>query len=354
MVDRPAPAPLRPRSRVSIVIPCFNYARFLDAAIDSALAQPGVDLEVIVADNCSTDDSLALARRRAAADPRIRVTTQPFNKPYLQNYNEASASAGGEFITVLDADDLLTPGSITRSVALLQARPDLALVYGYCRPFEGSPPAPRIGRIRWTVFDGPQWLDRVMRRGRNVILSPEVLMRRAALEDAGWFDTDFPSGADMLLWLRCATLGGMGRIDGPDQAFYRIHGSNMHYEESTGQLLDDLRSRARVIEHFLEHDAPPLPAIDRWRADYRRALADYAVRNARTAFDSGTDEGRRVGAESAAFAQDHLPGIVRKRRWADLMRRRDGRYPAWRRRVAVAARTVRHGGAGLLRRQLER
>lgn len=354
MVDRPPPTPVRPRSRVSVVIPCFNYARYLDAAIDSALEQPDVDLEVIVADNCSTDGSLDLARRRADADTRIRVTTQPYNKPYLQNYNEALATTTGEFVTVLDADDLLCPGSITRSVALLQARPDLAFVYGYCRPFEDSPPEPRSGRTRWTVWEGPEWLDRFMRMGRNVILSPEVLLRRSVLEDAGWFDTDFPSGADMLLWLRCATLGGVGRVDGPDQAFYRIHGSNMHYEESADQLLEDLRSRARVFEHFLDHDASPQGAIDRWRGDYRQALAGYAIRNARDAFDSGTGEGRRVGDESAALARALLPGVVEDPRWRRLERLRDGDYPRWRRRTVAAARTARHRGATLLRRRLER
>ncbi|MDV8000648.1 glycosyltransferase [Rhodococcus sp. IEGM 1408] len=354
MVDHPPPAPVRSRSRVSIVIPCFNYARYLDAAINSALAQPDVDLEVIVADNCSTDGSLDLARRRAAADSRIRVTTQPYNKPYLENYNEALAAATSEFVTVLDADDLLTPGSITRSVALLQAHPDVAFTYGYCRPFEDSPPEPKIGRTRWVVWNGPEWLDRFMRMGRNVILSPEVLVRRSVLEAAGWFDTDFPSGADMLLWLRCATLGGVGRVDGPDQALYRIHGSNMHYEESTGQLLEDLRSRARVFEHFLDHDAPRLPEIDRWRSEYRRAVADYAIRNAFVAFDSGSEQGRTVGTGSAALAEELLPEIVGERRWKQLMRRRDGAYPLWRRRLDVAARVVRHRSATLLRRRLER
>ncbi|KAA0919371.1 glycosyltransferase [Dietzia sp. ANT_WB102] len=354
MVARLTPASVRPRPRVSIVIPCFNYARFLDAAIDSALDQPEVDLEVIVADNCSTDDSLDVARRRAAADGRIRVATQPYNKPYLQNYNEALASASGEFVTVLDADDLLSPGSITRSVALLQARRDLGFVYGYCRPFEDSPPELRLGRTRWTVWDGTEWLGRFMRMGRNVILSPEVLLRRSVLEAAGWFDTDFPVGADMLLWMRCAILGGVGRVDGPDQAFYRIHGANMHYEESAGQLLYDLRSRARVFEHFLDHDAQHLPETDRWRAHYRRALADYAIRNASQAFDSGTDAGSQIGIESAALAEECLPDIVGERRWTQLMRRRDGDYPQWRQRIAVTARGARHRGAMLLRRHLER
>lgn len=354
MVAHPSPVPVASRSRVSIVIPCFNYARFLGAAIDSALAQPGVDLEVIVADNWSTDGSVDLARRRAATDDRIRVTTQPYNKPYLQNYNEALASTTGEFVTVLDADDLLSPGSITRSVALLQACGDLAFVYGYCRPFEGVPPEPRLGRTRWTVWDGTEWLGRFMRMGRNVILSPEVLLRRSILEAAGGFDTGFPTGADMLLWLRCAALGGVGRIDGPDQALYRIHESNMHYEESAGQLLDDLRSRVHVFEHFLEHDAPPLPEIDRWRADYRRALAGYAMRNAHEAFDRGTEAERRVGAESAALAKECLPGIVNQRRWKRLMRRRGGDHSRWNRRIAVTTRTIRHRGATLLRRRLER
>jgi glycosyltransferase involved in cell wall biosynthesis len=94
--------------RISVVVNNYNYARFLDDAIGSALDQDHQDLEVLVVDDGSTDHSLAVARRY---EPKVRVITQP-NGGQCAAFNTGIRSATGEGVIFLDADDRLAPGAV--------------------------------------------------------------------------------------------------------------------------------------------------------------------------------------------------------------------------------------------------
>src|SRR3712207_5711907 len=96
---------------VSIVIPCFNHARFVAAAIESALAQTWADCEVVVVDDGSTDDSGAIAARY----DRVRVVAQP-NRGLSEARNAGLAAAQGDIIIFLDADDRLRPAAAAAAV----------------------------------------------------------------------------------------------------------------------------------------------------------------------------------------------------------------------------------------------
>ncbi len=85
---------------------------------------------MIIVDDRSTDASLALARRLAAADPRVAVIAHPTNRGPVETFNDGLERAQGQYLVSLDADDLLTPGSLARAVALLEAEPDVGMVYG--------------------------------------------------------------------------------------------------------------------------------------------------------------------------------------------------------------------------------
>lgn len=127
------PASTRPNGRaatVTVVIPNFNYARYLSAAIASVLTQEGVVVDVVVVDDASSDDSVAVASRLAASDPRIQVVRQETNRGPVDTFNRGLDHVTGEFLVRLDADDMLTPGSLSRSVSLAQAFPSVGLVYG--------------------------------------------------------------------------------------------------------------------------------------------------------------------------------------------------------------------------------
>ncbi len=135
--------------RVSVLVAAYNAAATLDATLASALAQSHADLEVLVVDDGSTDDTAALAAAWAARDPRLRLIRQP-NRGVAAARNRALREARGEFIAPLDADDLWAPAKLERLVARLRAAPAAGLAYsGWVvidpagRPLDRSP--------RWTV-----------------------------------------------------------------------------------------------------------------------------------------------------------------------------------------------------------
>src|SRR4051794_27768782 len=95
---RPAPLPASVRPTVSVVIPCFNYAHFLPLAVHSALGQQGVDVEVIVVDDASTDASLQVASDLAAEHVAVTVLSHATNQGPVATFNDGLQLASGEFL----------------------------------------------------------------------------------------------------------------------------------------------------------------------------------------------------------------------------------------------------------------
>lgn len=107
---------------VSIIVTCFNYGRYVGRAIDSALAQSYANLEIIVVNDGSSDDSLSVISGYAG---RVRIIDQP-NRGSIAAYNAGFAASSGEVIVLLDADDWLEPQLLSRVVPLFS--PDVAKV----------------------------------------------------------------------------------------------------------------------------------------------------------------------------------------------------------------------------------
>ncbi|MDO6143600.1 glycosyltransferase family 2 protein [Paenarthrobacter aurescens] len=245
------PRPLLNRPGVTVVIPCYNYGRFLKDAVSSALSQENVDVDVIVVDDASTDGSAAIAWKLAAADPRISVVHHEQNQGHIATYNDGLSRAGGRYVTLLSADDVLAPGALGRAVALMEANPRVGMVYGLPKDFVDQPvPVHAHGRVTWTVWEGSRWIRLACARGRNFILSPEVVMRTETVLGIGAYSASLPHSGDLEYWLRAAGSWDVGRINGPVQAFYRVHGNNMHQTEFAAAAVD-LRHRLeafRVLE----------------------------------------------------------------------------------------------------------
>src|SRR5690349_18044495 len=98
------PTALDSSPRVSVVIPCYRYGSYLPAAVASALDQSGLELEVIVVDDASPDDSADIARSLADADPRVQVIVHEQNAGHIRTYNDGLARATGDYLVLLSAD----------------------------------------------------------------------------------------------------------------------------------------------------------------------------------------------------------------------------------------------------------
>lgn len=320
------------RPTVSVVIPCYNYGNYLPAAVASVTGQSGVDLDIIIVDDASTDGSQDVARALAAADPRIRLILHEQNKRHIATYNDGLREARGDYVVLLSADDLLAPGSLERSTALMEHHPEIGLVYGYAADFSDAPPVPRKTLETWSLWTGQEWIARMCRGGMNMMRSPEAVLRRSIMDELVGYDSALPHSADMDMWMRAAALADVGRIGGPDQAYYRVHDQNMHLNAFAGLMTDALARKLTFDEFFAEEgrDLPNAPGLV--RTAYF-ALSKELMRAACVAVDQGGIVEGAVPGELAELASELSPEI----KDTELWRRYQNRL---RRPASVARRFV--------------
>jgi len=189
--------------RVSLIIATFNHARFLDAAIDSALAQTLGAVDVIVVDDGSTDDTPAVLARYAG---RVRVLRQP-NRGLAAARNAGLAAARGTYVAFLDADDVMASTKLAAQLAVLERSPTIG--WTYCDVLIETvatrttvTASERFG-YGARALDG--WLFPELIHG-NFIPAIAPMIRRTALDAAGGFDERLTALEDWDMWLRLSLI----------------------------------------------------------------------------------------------------------------------------------------------------
>ena len=180
---------------VSIVIPAYNNADYLDETMKSVLGQTYTNLEVIVSDHASTDDTWAVMQRYSS-DPRVTLLHTEGGGGALRNWNRVSQAATGELIKLVCGDDLLYPTIVAQQVAALLAAPG-AVLAASPRDIVDANGAPVLknrglaGLIG--VHDGTVAVRKTITQGTNIFGEPGcVMMRRSVLEKVGWWDSRWP------------------------------------------------------------------------------------------------------------------------------------------------------------------
>jgi glycosyltransferase involved in cell wall biosynthesis len=292
---------------VSVVIPCYNYGHFLGEAVSSVLDdQPGVDVRVLIIDDTSTDGSADVARALAACEPRIQVQVHEANRGHIATYNEGLLDwADGDYTVLLSADDRLTPGALSRAVALLDAHPEVGFVYGHPVKFQDGQqlPAARSAVRGWSVWPGYWWLERRFRDAVSCISSPEVVVRTSLQKNVGGYDPALPHTGDTEMWLRLAAHADVGYVRGADQAFYRSHGQNMTISRTR---LVDLQQRRLAYETVLDRCGDRLTDPAGLSDIVHRRLSWEALWAAARAYDRSRTAQTPVD-ELIAFAFDCWP-----------------------------------------------
>lgn len=214
------------RPPVSIVIPCHDHGRFLSAAIESALVQTYADLEVIVVDDGSTDDT-----REVAARYPVGLMSQKHAGVCIAA-NRGIAAARGELVLRLDADDLLAPTYVEETLAALEAHPEADFAYTQVQ-YIGA----RGGTYPVEEFDSDSIAE------RNYVHA-SALMRRSSFERVGGYRRDMTSVRceDWDLWLSFVDAGMRGVLVRKPLLHYR-----QHRGAGRGTLRLSLRSLRREI-----------------------------------------------------------------------------------------------------------
>ncbi len=197
---------------VSVVVPTYNYGRFIGDAFDSLRAQTYAEWECIVVDDGSTDDTAEIVARAIEGDARIRYMRQANQKQSVAK-NTGLAVARGSYVQFLDADDRIEPLKFERQVEFLEAHTEVDIVYGGVRFFHTETPEQRL----YAMFgENRPWMPEVSGAGKemllafvrvNILVINSPLVRRAVVDEVGEFDPVLPPVEDWDFWIRCAHAG---------------------------------------------------------------------------------------------------------------------------------------------------
>jgi glycosyltransferase involved in cell wall biosynthesis len=211
----------RPVPKISVLIPTYQYARFLPEAIESVLAQDFGDFELLISDDGSTDGSAEVIRRYAARDERIRYCIHKNNIGMVPNWNWCLQEARGEYVKYLFGDDCLPSRSaLGRMAGMLDGEPRAVMAVAARSILDSDSHAvavwDHLGRPGF--HNGDDTIIRCIQKDRNLIGEPSsVMFRRAAAARA--FDPSFRQLVDQEMWFHLLSEGGLVYDPAPLCAF---------------------------------------------------------------------------------------------------------------------------------------
>ena len=220
---------------VSVIMPCYNAASFLEKGVRSVLSQSYPDLELIVVNDGSTDATLHVLQ--TIRDPRLKVTTQ-LNRGVLAARNWGIKLAGGAYVAFLDADDEWREDFIEKMLTALRARPNAALAY--CGWQNVGLPGKRGDPFVPPDYEDAEKVERLLWECRWPIHA--VLVRHKFVVAVGGFDEHFRTAEDYWLWLRIAPQNPIIRV--PEvMSYYHHHGDQ---RSTANNLLQKGMDRWRI------------------------------------------------------------------------------------------------------------
>lgn len=238
---------------VTLVTPAYNQGAYLRETMLSVLAQDHPNLEYIVIDDGSTDETWAVAQAVAAEHPgRVQVLTQP-NAGQSATLNCAWSMAQGELLGYLSSDDRLEPTAVSGLVAALQAAPASAVAYGDFRIVDARGQVIRMARA--PEFDRRALLE-------DLVCAPGVgaLFRREVFERTGGWDVQRRQVPDFEFWLRASEVGDF--VHHPVcVGDYRIHEGSASFKVMPPERADEI---LRVVQqHWAQRPQAPATQVRR-------------------------------------------------------------------------------------------
>ena len=271
---------------LSVVIPNYNHARYLPTAIKALRSQDRLADEIIVVDDASTDDSLAVLERLGCGQGDVSVLVNETNRGAVLSLQRGLEAARGHYIYFGAADDVVLPGFFRAAMDTLAMHPDLGLFCGDARLIDGETGRvighrPAVRPMQRAGIMSAEATGHLLRRADNFILTGSAIFRRDLALAKGGFDQRAGSFADGLLARKIALAAGFCYRP-QAMAVWNIfeHGLSRSSALELPRALKALTELPRLIaadEDFPSWYAPLLAR--RWRfATARLALATRPVR----------------------------------------------------------------------------
>lgn len=227
---------------LSVITPSYNQAEFLPRTIESVVGQDYPELEYLVMDGASSDGSVAILERYAAAG-KLRFVSQK-DGGQSAAVNEGFRRTSGEIVGWVNSDDLFAPGALRAVGSYFAEHPEVEWLFGRCpiidrndRPFKSW-----ITRYKefWLRHYSYRWL-----LVENFLSQPAVFFRRRLLDRVGALDPDLHLAMDYHLWLRMAQVAEPAFLD-RELAYFRSSGDNKMSLQWRKSFREDLEAAARI------------------------------------------------------------------------------------------------------------
>ncbi|NTV51498.1 MAG: glycosyltransferase family 2 protein [Candidatus Firestonebacteria bacterium] len=233
-----------PCVRVSVIMPVYNTADYLPAAIESILKQTYRAFELILVDDQSRDRSPEILQNYARRDKRIRLLRNETNLKLSRTLNRAIEAARGEYLVRMDSDDVSLPDRIAKQVAYLDAHPEVGVAGGAMDIIDGQDRL--IGVRRYALTDGEI-------RARLFCYSPfshpTIILRKAVLLQAGLYDPAYNPAEDYELYFRLGRLAKFGNL-ADTLLRYRVVPKSMTTGSTRAMEVKTLEIRRRAVKEF--------------------------------------------------------------------------------------------------------
>jgi len=259
---------LNDKPLVSVIVPTYNYGRFIAETLECLRAQTYANWECIIVDDGSTDDTAEQVARFIERDARFKFLRQE-NARQAAAKNNGLRNSAGQYLQFLDADDLIEPRKFEQQVEYLERRPEIDIIYGSMRYFTTEDPS---DRLYWVWGENKPWMPEVSGSGKevlaalvqqNIMVINSPLIRRSVIDAVGLFDNALPPAEDWDYWLRCAVAGMHFQFeDSPGTlALVRWHSSSSSHDRrrmyismlSIREKVEGMTSDTEILSLNREH-----------------------------------------------------------------------------------------------------
>jgi glycosyltransferase involved in cell wall biosynthesis len=265
------------RPLVTIAIPTFNRAALLKVCIKSALSQTYENIEVLVSNNASTDDTSEVLQE--FDDKRLRILRQETNIGLLPNWNACLAATGGEYVIFVSDDDVVSPSLVERCLDVIGRESQVPIVVAlsdfHLSSSGQTRPARASRRIGSGLRNGTDVLFEYL-RDEITVATCSIMLRTEALRLRGGFPLDLPHTADVAAWAPLLFDGKAGFIN-EACATINFHDNSETSRLGVAQILGDGWKVAKLIERIADERIHVVSLRQELKLQARRCFSRRAL-----------------------------------------------------------------------------